>query len=134
MKKTVIVIALLICLNAYCQEIPFKIVGGDIEWQKVYEKDLNIEPQTIFFSKPSKLGGIYINRCEQADLYVEKKDGRTRLRVKKFLFKPDLERVATIALTKKGFRKSFVKRDAKILEGMIQKTIDDLLEAGESDW
>ena len=100
----------------------------------MYEKDLNIEPQTIFFSKPSKLGGIYINRCEQADLYVEKKDGRTRLRVKKFLFKPDLERVATIALTKKGFRKSFVKRDAKILEGMIQKTIDDLLEAGESDW
>ena len=32
MKKTVIVIALLIFSNAYCQEIPFKIVGGDIEW------------------------------------------------------------------------------------------------------
>ena len=126
-------------LSAYTQETPFKIIGGDIEWQKVYEEDLNIEPQTIFFRKPSKLAGLYINTCQQADLYVDKKDGRTRLRIRNFLFKmpplfPELELVASVATTKKGFRKSFIKRDAAALEEMIITTINDLLGTGSDDW
>lgn len=131
--------------NAYCQEIPFKMIGGDIEWQQVYEEDLNIEPQTIFFTRPEKTTGIgiYIVFCEQADLYVDRKDGRTRLRVRNFQYRPptlggsgDLSRVATVAIkaNKKEFRKSFVTRDAVHLDAMIKTTLDDLLGIGGDDW
>ncbi len=109
------------------------------EMQKVYEEDLNIEPQTIFFKKPSKIAGQYITNCSQADLYVDRKDGRTRLRVRNFLFKlpptfPELELVASIALNRKGFKKNFINRDASVLEEMINATIDDLLGIGGDDW
>mgnify|MGYP006906293961 CR=1 FL=1 len=139
MKKLFITLTFLISTNAYCQEIPFEIIGGDIEWQKVYEEDLNIEPQTIFFKKPSKIAGQYITNCSQADLYVDRKDGRTRLRVRNFLFKipptfPELELVASIALNRKGFKKNFINRDASVLEEMINATIDDLLGIGGDDW
>ena len=111
--KKLFLLLFLISSKTYCQEIPFKIIGGDIEWQKVFDEDLNIEPQTIFFRKPSELGGQYINTCQQADLYVDKKDGKTRLRVRNFLFKlpplfPEFELVASVALTRKGFKKSFI--------------------------
>ena len=52
MKKLFITFTFLFTTNVHFQEIPFEIIGGEIEWQKVYEEDLNIEPQTIFFKKP----------------------------------------------------------------------------------
>lgn len=47
---------------------------------------------------------------------------------------PDFELVASIALNKKGFRKSFINRDAAILEEMIITTINDLLGTESDDW
>lgn len=139
MKKLILLLIFSTTLVGQNEAGNFKITGGDIEWQKVYEEDLDIEPQTIFFKKPSKIAGQYITNCSQADLYVDRKDGRTRLRVRNFLFKipptfPELELVASIALNRKGFKKNFINRDASVLEEMINATIDDLLGIGGDDW
>jgi len=116
----------------YTQKIPFKIIGGDIEWQETYEEDLKIKPQTIYFAEPKKKGGQYINKCFKADLFVYKKNGITSLKVRNFMFLippafPEEERVSNIALNNNGFKELFVKRDSKILDGMVKKAIDNLL-------
>ena len=38
---------------------------------------------------------------------------------------PEEERVSNIALNKNGFKELFVKRDAKILDGMVKIAIDE---------
>ena len=43
---------------------------------------------------------------------------------------PEEERVSNIAINKKGFKELFVKRDAKILDGMVKKAIDEMLFGG----
>ena len=40
---------------------------------------------------------------------------------------PEEERVSNIALNNNGFKELFVKRDAKILDGMVKIAIDNLL-------
>jgi hypothetical protein len=40
---------------------------------------------------------------------------------------PEEERVSNIALNKNGFKELFLKRDAKILDGMVKIAIDNLL-------
>jgi len=40
---------------------------------------------------------------------------------------PEEERISNIALNKNGFKELFVKRDAKILDGMVKIAIDNLL-------
>ena len=116
----------------YTQKIPFKIIDGDIEWQETYEEELKIKPQTIYFAEPKKKGGQYINKCFKADLFVYKKNGITSLKVRNFMFLippafPEEERVSNIALNKNSFKELFLKRDAKILDGMVKIAIDNLL-------
>ncbi len=136
MKKCLIMlIVFIVYQGVYTQKIPFKIINGDIEWQETYEEDLKIKPQTIYFTEPKKKGGQYINKCFKADLFVYKKNGITSLKVRNFMFLippafPEEERVSNIALNKKGLKELFVKRDAKILDGMVKKAIDDLLFGG----
>ena len=125
-------IVFIVYQGVYTQKIPFKIINGDIEWQETYEEDLKIKPQTIYFTEPKKKGGQYINKCFKADLFVYKKNGITSLKVRNFMFLippafPEEERVSNIALNKKGFKELFVNRDAKILDGMVKKAIDDLI-------
>ena len=133
MKKCLIMlIVFIVYQGVYTQKIPFKIINGDIEWQETYEEDLKIKPQTIYFTEPKKKGGQYINKCFKADLFVYKKNGITSLKVRNFMFLippafPEEERVSNIALNKKGFKELFVNRDAKILDGMVKKAIDDLI-------
>ena len=133
MKKCLIMlIVFIVYQGVYTQKIPFKIINGDIEWQETYEEDLKIKPQTIYFTEPKKKGGQYINKCFKADLFVYKKNGITSLKVRNFMFLippafPEEERVSNIALNIKGFKELFVKRDAKILDGMVKKAIDDLI-------
>ena len=134
-KKLILLIINIFYISAYTQKIPFKIIDGDIEWQETYEEDLKIKPQTIYFTEPKKKGGQYINKCFKADLFVHKKNGITSLRVRNFMFLippafPEEERVSNIAINKKGFKELFVKRDAKILDGMVKKAIDDLIFGG----
>ena len=126
-------IVFIVYQGVYTQKIPFKIINGDIEWQETYEEDLKIKPQTIYFTDPKKKGGQYINKCFKADLFVYKKNGITSLKVRNFMFLippafPEEERVSNIALNNNnGFKELFVKRDAKILDGMVKKAIDNLL-------
>ena len=134
-KYLIILITTMVYQIGYTQKIPFKNVDGEIEWQETYEEDLKIKPQTIYFTEPKKKGGQYINKCFKADLFVYKKNGITSLKVRNFMFLippafPEEERVSNIALNKKGFKELFVKRDAKILDGMVKKAIDDLLFGG----
>ncbi len=134
-KKLILLIINIFYISAYTQKIPFKIIDGDIEWQETYEEDLKIKPQTIYFTEPKKKGGQYINKCFKADLFVHKKNGITSLRVRNFMFLippafPEEERVSNIAINKKGFKELFVKRDAKILDGMVKKAIDEMLFGG----
>ncbi len=61
-----------------------------------------------------------------------KKNGITSLKVRNFMFLippafPEEERISNIALNKNGFKELFVKRDAKILDGMVKIAIDNLL-------
>ena len=133
MKKYFIILIITnIYQFVYTQKIPFKIIDGDIEWQETYEEDLKIKPQTIYFTEPKKKGGQYINKCFKADLFVYKKNWITSLKVRNFMFLippafPEEERVSNIALNKNGFKELFVKRDAKILDGMVKIAIDNLL-------
>ena len=133
MKKCLIMlIVFIVYQGVYTQKIPFKIINGDIEWQETYEEDLKIKPQTIYFTEPKKKGGQYINKCFKADLFVYKKKGVTSLKVRNFMFLippvfPEEERVSNIAINQNGFKELFVKRDAKILDGMVKIAIDNLL-------
>ena len=131
-KYLIILITTLVYQIGYTQKIPFKIIDGDIEWQETYEEDLKIKPQTIYFTEPKKKGGQYINKCFKADLFVHKKNGITSLKVRNFMFLippafPEEERVSNIALNNNSFKELFVKRDAKILDGMVKAAIDNLL-------
>tara|TARA_B100000575_G_C23046814_1_gene602549 strand:- start:744 stop:1157 length:414 start_codon:yes stop_codon:yes gene_type:complete len=133
MKKFLVILIITnVCQFVYTQKIPFKIIDGDIEWQETYEEDLKIKPQTIYFTEPKKKGGQYINKCFKADLFVHKKNGITTLKIRNFMFLippafPEEERVSNIALNKNSFKELFLKRDAKILDGMVKKAIDNLL-------
>ena len=131
-KYLIILITTMVYQIGYTQKIPFKIIDGEIEWQERYEEDLKIKSQTIYFAEPKKKGGQYINKCFKADLFVHKKNGITSLKVRNFMFLippvfPEEERVSKIALNKNGFKELFVKRDAKILDGMVKVAIDNLL-------
>src|SRR6056300_888917 len=64
----------------------FKIVNGQIIWQKVYDKDLKIESQDLKLQAvglPVMTTTFWLSDISGAELVVEKKDGRTRLTVKK---------------------------------------------------
>ena len=131
-KYIIILITTLIYIKTYIQKFPFKIIEGDIEWQESYEEDLKIKPQTIYFKEPDKKGGQYVNKCFKADLFVYKNNGITRLKVRNFMFLippafPEEERVSNIAIKDKEFKELFIQRDAKVLDGMVKRAIDDLL-------
>ena len=140
-KNITLILLFLISINCYAQEIPFKIIGGDIEWSKVYDKDLNIEPQLVYFKQSKKYtGGLYIQTATTAELIVDRKDGRTRLRLRNFRYHaPPLikteQLIGSVAINAKGvFRKSFIKRDSKVLNDMILQVIDEILSADGDDW
>lgn len=140
-RNITLVLSILISINSFTQEIPFKIIGGDIEWSKVYDKELNIEPQQVSFKQAKKnKGGLYIQTATTAELMVDRKDGRTRLRLRNFRYhSPPLttseELIGSVAINGKGeFRKSFIKRDSKVLNDMILQVIDEILSANDDDW
>ena len=86
MKKLLFLLIPFLGLSQITESGNFKIVNGQVIWQKVYDKDLKIESQDL---KLQALGlknfntPLYIRDISGAELVVEKKDGRTRLTVKK---------------------------------------------------
>ena len=152
MKKLLFLLIPFLGLSQITELGNFKIVNGQVIWQKVYDKDLKIESQDL---KLQALGlknfntPPYIRDISGAELVVEKKDGRTRLTVKKIFS------VSSISINWGGgiednvtptyldefmvrkkdasFRKQFIKKDGKLINDIIVREINALLPSND-DW
>lgn len=129
----------------------FKIVNGQIIWRKVYEKDLKIESQDLKLQAvglPVMTTTFWLTDISGAELVVEKKDGRTRLTVKKIYsisstkldfgnveqnVKPSY--IEDIYVKKKNgaFKNGFIKKDGKLINDIIVREINALLPSND-DW
>ena len=128
----------------------FKIVNGQIIWQKVYDKDLKIESQDLklqavglkAFETPP-----YIRDISGAELVVEKKEGRTRLTVKKIFsissysldfggveenVKPTYLEELMVKKKDASCRKQFIKKDGKLINDIIVREINALLPSNDN--
>lgn len=129
----------------------FKIKDGQVIWQKVYEEDLQIESQNLKLQAiglPVMTTTIWLRDISGADLIVEKKDGRTRLTVRKIysissvsITIGDVQENVTptyleeIYVKKKNgeFRNSFIKKDGKLINDIIEREINALLPSNDDD-
>lgn len=129
----------------------FKIKDGQVIWQKVYEEDLQIESQKLKLQAiglPVMTTTIWLRDISGADLIVEKKDGRTRLTVRKIysissvsITIGDVQENVTptyleeIYVKKKNgeFRNSFIKKDGKLINDIIEREINALLPSNDDD-
>ena len=130
----------------------FKIENGLIMWQKVYEEDLNLESQKLSLQPiglPTLTTKIWLQTLYGAELVVEKKDGRTRVTVKKIfavsnrkpLFGSVEENVTTptyiedVYVKKKNgeFRPLFLRKDGDLINTIIEREINALLPS-DDDW
>jgi hypothetical protein len=129
----------------------FKIVNGQIIWQKVYDKDLKIESQDLKLQAvglPVMTTTFWLSDISGAELVVEKKDGRTRLTVKKIYsisstsiqignvrenVTPTFIEDIYIKNKNGAFRNSFIKKDGKLINDIIVREINALLPSND-DW
>ena len=129
----------------------FKIKDGQVIWQKVYEEDLQIESQKLKLQAiglPVMTTTFWLTDISGADLVVEKKDGRTRLTVRKIysissvsITIGDVQENVTptyleeIYVKKKNgeFRNSFIKKDGKLINDIIEREINALLPSNDDD-
>lgn len=154
MKKLLIIllIAPVLCFGQI--EIGnFKIKDGHVIWQKVYEEDLQIESQNLKLQAiglPVMTTTFWLTDISGADLVVEKKDGRTRLTVRKIysissvsITIGDVQENVTptyleeIYVKKRNgeFRNSFIKKDGKLINDIIEREINALLPSNaDDDW
>lgn len=125
----------------------FKIENGLIMWQKVYEEDLNLESQKLSLQAidlPTMTTNQWLKDISGAELVVEKKDGRTRVTVKK-IFAVSSYTLEGINVTptyieeiyvkkKNGeFRPLFLKKDGDLINTIIEREINALLPS-DDDW
>jgi hypothetical protein len=129
----------------------FKIKDGQVIWQKVYEEDLQIESQNLKLQAiglPVMTTTFWLTDISGADLVVEKKDGRTRLTVRKIysissvsITIGDVQENVTptyleeIYVKKRNgeFRNSFIKKDGKLINDIIEREINALLPSNDDD-
>ena len=152
MKKLLLFLLLAPVLGFGQTEIGnFKIKDGQVIWQKVYEEDLQIESQNLKLQAiglPVMTTTIWLRDISGADLIVEKKDGRTRLTVRKIysissvsITIGDVQENVTptyleeIYVKKKNgeFRNSFIKKDGKLINDIIEREINALLPSNDDD-
>ena len=129
----------------------FKIENGLIMWQKVYEEDLNLESQKLSLQAiglPTMTTTNWLQDISGAELVVEKKDGRTRVTVKKIFavssVKLDFGNVEQnvtptyiedVYVKKKNgeFRPLFLRKDGDLINTIIEREINALLPS-DDDW
>ena len=129
----------------------FRINNGLIIWQKVYEEELNLESQNMSLQAlglPIMTTTIWLQDISGAELIVEKKDGRTRLTVKKIFAvssaRLDLGMVEEnvtpsyieeVYVKKKNgeFRPLFLRKDGNLINTIIEREINALL-PNDDDW
>lgn len=152
MKKLLLLLLIAPVLGFGQTEIgSFKIKDGQVIWQKVYEEDLQIESQKLKLQAiglPVMTTTFWLTDISGADLVVEKKDGRTRLTVRKIhsisSVSISLDNVhqnvtptylGEIYLKKKNgeFRNSFIKKDGKLINDIIEREINALIPNNDDD-
>ena len=136
----------------------FKIVDGEIVWQKIYEETLKIESQDLTLKAtglPKLTTTIWLQNLEGAKLIVDHKNGRTRLTVKDIYAidgssytyvispvygattnddKPSYAHETYVKNRKGIFRRNFIKKDGKLLNDIILKEIKNLTAQKDDDW
>ena len=151
MKKVIALLIFSTSLSAQTEVGNFKIIDEEIIWQKAYEEDLQIQSQDIELRAvvlPTMTTTFWLSDISGAKMKVQKKEGRTRITISDIYsissIKIDLgsleQNVKPMYATsvyynrKKGvFKKLFIKKDNKLINDIIEKSIDKLLPNEEQD-
>ena len=151
MKKVIALLIFSTSLSAQTEVGNFKIIDEEIIWQKAYEEDLQIQSQDIELRAvglPTMTTTFWLSDISGAKMKGQKKEGRTRITISDIYsissIKIDLgsveQNVKPMYATwvyynrKKGvFKKLFIRKDNKLINDIIEKSIDKLLPNEEQD-
>ena len=151
MKELILLLIFSTTLVAQTEVGNFKIVDEEIIWQKVYEEDLQIESQDIELRAvglPTMTTTFWLTDIAGAKMKVQKKEGRTRITISEIYsissiklnfggveenVKPDYATSIYYNRRKGVFKKLFTRKDSKLINGIIEKSIDKLLPKEEQD-
>ena len=155
MKKLLILALIFISSNAFSQtEIGnFKIVDEDIIWQKIYNEDLPLESQDIELRAtglPTMTTTFWLTDIAGAKMKIQKKEGRTRVTISDIYsissvklnlvgveenVKPEYATSVYYNRRKGVFKKLFLRKDGKLINDIIEKSIKKLSQNEEDeDW
>jgi len=151
MKNLVLFILLTSSVTAQTELGNFKLEDGKIIWQKVYKQDLPLESQDVELRAvglPTMTTTFWLSDIAGAKMIVQKKEGRTRITLKDIYsvsstkidlgvveqnVKPSYASEIYYKRNKGSFSKLFVRKDAKLINEIIEKTIKELLPSEEND-
>ena len=152
MKKLIFFLLISFSLNGQNNFGNFKTKNNKIIWQKVYKKSFDIKSQNLKLRAldfSPKLN-FWIKSIRGAKLIVEKKNNQTRLfvidiySIRKYYFTFGwffgIEQNVTPNyieekyLIKNNFSEKFVKKDARIIDKIIQNEINFITSLNEDDW
>ena len=148
--KKLLLLLLFIPLISFSQTAlgDFKIVDGEIIWQKVYEEKIEIESQDIILKAtgyPRMTTTMWLKDLQGAKLIAEHKDGRTRITIKDIYSidgesydstnpnKPTYAHEPYVKHKKGVFKNRFIQKDGKLLNDIILKEIKNLNKPTD-DW
>jgi len=151
--KKLIILFISLNLNAQNKVDNFKVLNNKIIWQKIYKKSLDINSQLITLRAldfSSKKSNLWIKSLRGAKLKVEKKPNQTRLSVIDIYSIPKYyftfgwffgieQNVSPTYIEKKylfngKLREKFIKKDARIIDEIIQTEINSILSFNDSEW
>ena len=151
--KKLIILFISLNLNAQNKVGNFKVHNNKIIWQKIYKKSLDINSQLItlrVLDFSSKKSNLWIKSLRGAKLKVEKKPNQTRLSVIDIYSIPKYyftfgwffgieQNVSPTYIEKKylfngKLREKFIKKDARIIDEIIQTEINSILSFNDSEW
>ena len=151
--KKLIILFISLNLNAQNKVDNFKVLNNKIIWQKIYKKSLDINSQLItlrVLDFSSKKSNLWIKSLRGAKLKVEKKPNQTRLSVIDIYSIPKYyftfgwffgieQNVSPTYIEKKylfngKLREKFIKKDARIIDEIIQTEINSILSFNDSEW
>lgn len=151
MKNLVLFILLTTTVTAQTELGNFKLEDGKVIWQKVYEQDLPLESQDVELRAvglPTMTTTIWLSDIAGAKMIVQKKEGRTRITLKDIYsvsstkidlgvveenVKPSYASEIYYKRKKNSFSKLFIRKDAKLINEIIEKAIKELLPSEEND-
>ena len=151
MKKLILLLIFSTTLVAQTEVGNFKIVDEEIIWQKVYEEDLPLESQDVelrAIGLPVMTTTIWLSNIAGAKMKVDKKDGKTRITIRdiysvsntqmdfgvvKENVKPSYADGIYYKRKKRAFSRLFMRKDNKLINDIIEKSIDKLLPKEEQD-